>query len=145
MHEDLLETASIGSRSLLIRDTDHPRLLLRLLPRNISILRAIIFIPNQHDCYILDCLLLELPEPIVDRLEALATGDIEDHECAQGLLDMAEEPKVYLVVIDLNFYCPAVSQICTLTVWLELTPMVLVEYSSPTVGPLVASRLMPLT
>lgn len=58
---------------------------------------------------------------------------------------MAEEKKEYLVVIDLNFYCPAVSQICTLTVWVELTLMVLVEYSRPTVGPLLVRALVPLT
>ena len=145
MHENLLETAGIGSRSLSIGDTDHPRLILGLLHRNISILRSIILIPNEHNSYILHRLLLQLPEPVVHRLKAFTTGYIENHKCAQSFLDMAEEPKNYLVVIDLNFYCPAVSQICTFTVWLELTLMVLVEYSRPTVGPLLASALMPLT
>lgn len=106
-----------------------------LLARDFSALVRLI--SYQHHHHVLHCLLSQLPHPVARVVECLAVAEVKHHEGSLRLAQMAASSSTYLVITERYCSCPAVSQICALTVWLASTDMVFEEYSMPRVGPLV--------
>lgn len=106
-----------------------------LLARDLS--AFVRLVSYQHHSHVFHCLLTQLPHPVARIVKCLAIAEVKHHKGSLRLAEVAASSRTYLVMTERYCSCPAVSQICALTVWLASTDIVFEEYSMPRVGPLV--------
>lgn len=79
------------------------------------------FVGDQADGNALIGSLSYIVDPAAHGFKGGPAGDIIDHQCSQGVLVVPTSMLPYPLVMERKCSCPAVSQICSFTLWVAST------------------------